>query len=372
MPTTRGRDEDKREASSWYSVYNKSSEMASPGHYSVYLTEPEVQVDLLAVSKFAGLHVYRWTSIDGTAPIGRGLVFDVCHAASEHLSNSPDSCKSASLSFNTDNTEFNASIGFKGSLSGDKEGGLDMFLVAKLSTGGRGNRQPVAKRFFCIEKRCAHRIEDSSVSTTAGILYSHIDLVTGVQSAELRVAISFISLDQAMVNFKDAFQDSDVSDLMTRTEDAWCQELSRITFNISDASEERMIYTALYRTLLTPTQYTEVGGAYMGMDHIVHRISGDVDVDAAENQWYSDLSLWDTFRSQMPWLLLTRPDVSIGVLRSMVEMTKQRSAIPKWPLASSEGNCMIGKHGLASFAEAILSGYGKSCMLTRSNQCNSH
>ena len=358
MPTTRGREDEKREMYSWYSLYNKSTERASPGHYSVYLTEPRVQADLLAVSQFAGLHQYSWDPVDGDHPVERGLVFDACHAGTEDLSSNSNSCKSATIAFSADNTRFNASIGFKGSLSGDKEGGMNMFLVAELFTPDAGNRVAVTKRFNCIQKRCVNRIEDPVVSTTGGVLYSHIDLAAGIQSVELRVAISFISFDQAIVNYMDAFEkDEAAAALAKRTDFVWCSELSRVSVDITDISYVKMFYTALYHTMLTPTQYSEVGGVYLGMDYQVHEIPGDT--GAPENQFFSDLSLWDTFRSQMPWLLLTRPDISIGVLRSMVEMTKQRDAIPKWPLASSEGGCMIGKHGLASIAEAILSGYGE-------------
>ena len=37
----------------------------------------------------------------------------------------------------------------------------------------------------------------------------------------------------------------------------------------------------------------------------------------------------------------------------MAEMT-QTSAIPEWPLASSETKCVIGKHGMADFAQSII------------------
>ena len=47
-----------------------------------------------------------------------------------------------------------------------------------------------------------------------------------------------------------------------------------------------------------------------------------------------------------------------GVMRSMVDMGSQNGMIPKWPLASIETNCMVGKHGMASMAESILAGYG--------------
>ena len=98
-------------------------------------------------------------------------------------------------------------------------------------------------------------------------------------------------------------------------------------------------YSAHYRTLLSPTQYSEANGCYLGMDRAVHNAkaerslagmsvvgsssSSSSSTASSSLEYYSDLSLWDTFRTQHPWLLLTRPDVAIGTLRSMGEMSKQ-------------------------------------------------
>jgi hypothetical protein len=45
---------------------------------------------------------------------------------------------------------------------------------------------------------------------------------------------------------------------------------------------------------------------------------------------FSDLSLWDTFRTMNPWLLLTQKPVAMGLLRSLGAMTKQQDAFPHW------------------------------------------
>jgi putative alpha-1,2-mannosidase len=116
---------------------------------------------------------------------------------------------------------------------------------------------------------------------------------------------------------------------------------------------------------MSPTLYSEVGGVYVGMDKAVHnstmeRVAKGYTVNE-ENKlslgFFSDLSLWDTFRAMLPWQLLTRQDVSIGILRSMEEITIQQDAFPRWPLASTESGCMIGMHGAATVLEGLKKGY---------------
>jgi len=44
-------------------------------------------------------------------------------------------------------------------------------------------------------------------------------------------------------------------------------------------------YTSLYRTYMSPTNYAEIDGSYLGKDDLVHTIEPG-------RQYYSDLSLW--------------------------------------------------------------------------------
>ena len=81
---------------SWYSNFDKNTETARPGHYSVTLdvegerhSENKIQVELLAVSKFSGVHTYTWLQgshlddEDNMDPALAGVVIDLCHAADE-------------------------------------------------------------------------------------------------------------------------------------------------------------------------------------------------------------------------------------------------------------------------------------------------
>ena len=106
--------------------------------------------------------------------------------------------------------------------------------------------------------------------------------------------------------------------------------------------------------MMTPTIYSEDAAAlghYLGFDGNIHNFTaefgdvpneftskvlseGDYGYGTYSTSFFSDLSLWDTFRTQHPWLLLTQPDVAVGIIRSMEQITIQQNAFPRWTLAN--------------------------------------
>ncbi len=406
MPTSRrSLREDLQEALKshlWTSHYVKSSEKASPGKYSVYMDSIDVQAEMLAFDPFAGVHRYTWNPenkygssaaasiADNTAP---GLVIDVCHAADEAMKNY-GACMQSSFTLGKDRRSFSASVLFNGGLSGrGKDGGIrayihgELVLPKELGTDG----VTALDWMICADDKNCHLDfrSEGTVQGQSGQLLAHVRFLNRPSSTpfsvELAVGISFISEAQAKDNLVGALTDAAVSRdtasslyerLVTKSEKTWCDALGNVQFedfasvsipNPANRPEEKkdflsIAYSAVYRTLLSPTQYSERNGYYLGMDNQVHNSinerSGLKSFGSNSFQYYSDLSLWDTFRTQHPWLLLTRPDVAVGTLRSMAEMSKQAGRFPKWVLGSVESGCMIGIHGMAAAVESIYAGYG--------------
>ncbi len=101
-------------------------------------------------------------------------------------------------------------------------------------------------------------------------------------------------------------------------------------------------YTALYHAYAMPTRFDEAGGAYLGMDREVHQAEGF--------RYFSDLSLWDSFRTLHPWLELTDPDLERDVLRSLLRMHADGGRMPRWPAGPSYTGSMIGSSADFLFA----------------------
>lgn len=356
----------------WWSTFAKESESGSPGIYKVHLNEPKVDVELIALSNMAGLHRYTWTTLEGQVFQQPGLIIDPCHAAK--LDTDPaELCKNASVTIDPENpSKFHAAVSFNGYFTR----GMWMYLSGELVVEHSAAELQDWK--MCSGERL-NDLDCASTNfreSTAGKLYAvqnfKVDKTTikrGSFSVQLRVGLSFISAEMADRNLADALSETDnVDKLRARTKSLWSDYLDRLQLQALDGDQEitPMLHSALYRTLLSPTDYTEADGLYRGADKQVHNAtlersaaygndlfhrSGDLPA-----RFFSDLSFWDTFRTLHPWQLLFSEPLAVGVARSVGEITVQQGAFPRWILGSQETGCMMGLSGSAFTLEAALAG----------------
>jgi predicted alpha-1,2-mannosidase len=107
-----------------------------------------------------------------------------------------------------------------------------------------------------------------------------------------------------------------------------------------------MLYTALYHAFLAPTTFSEEGGMFRGFDGEVHVADGFT--------YYSDFSLWDTYRTLHPLLNLVQRDRSGDMMRSLLRMYELGGELPKWPLAFGYTSGMVGTSADIVLADAAL------------------
>jgi len=249
----------------------------------------------------------------------------------------------------------------------------------------------------------------------------------GVNSVDIQVGLSFINASLASSNLDAALAKIDQNtkknlkkmnnnneekeenkvisltydDFLNNIDQIWCTALSLVDEDFESLTDDEemteLFHTAIYRTFLSPTMYSEPGssdgGAYYGLDNVLHSSkddaknlgdcqdqetqkdsdhkdgdsdSDDDDVESSfvdkwretsqgfASQHFSDMSLWDTFRSMNPWLLFAQKPIALGVLRSMAAMTEQQGAFPHWPIGSHDSGCMYGTHGATLALDALL------------------
>jgi predicted alpha-1,2-mannosidase len=357
----------------WWSTFDKESESASPGFYNVELTRPSISVGLTAASSFAGIHEYRWDRSLNASKIP-SVVIDMCHAAKYEVGDD-NICLEASVSIDPATNSFTGKIHKQKGLSGDIWIYISGEIEIKTPSGAAvkdwttcTSANPQTGEHTCSA--------DTSGTSTSGALFTVVRF--GVPDSiearrpqedlkvEIRTAISFISEDMATQNLRAAFVDTtDAKKIGARTKQTWCELLHEVQVtalpdmyaNSNDLNV--LLNSAHYRSMMSPTTYTETGGLYVGMDKVVHNVTAERLAKYGEaGLSYSDFSLWDTVRTQHPWQLLRNERYALDFARSMIEMTAQQNAFPRWPLASHESGCMIGESGMAVIVEAILAGLG--------------
>jgi len=110
-----------------------------------------------------------------------------------------------------------------------------------------------------------------------------------------------------------------------------------------------VFYTTLYLSFCAPSTYSDADGKYLGFDNAVHT------ADVPGGSFLSDLSLWDTHRSQAPLLALAAPRALADTAASLLGMTRQGAmGMPRWPFANIYTEDMVGRHGVELLADCVL------------------
>ncbi len=161
-----------------------------------------------------------------------------------------------------------------------------------------------------------------------------------------QVGISYTGAEGAALNRMDE-EVTSFEQARLRAQQSWMERLGRITVRGGIPEEQRIFYSALYHVYQHPTLFTDADDSYRGLDDEVHN-------DA--RPYYTDFSLWDTYRTLHPLLILLEPEESADMAQSLVTMADQWGNLPRWPLATGDTGCMIGTSADVVLAESYLKG----------------
>ncbi|MBD0779878.1 glycoside hydrolase family 92 protein [Maribacter sp. ANRC-HE7] len=163
------------------------------------------------------------------------------------------------------------------------------------------------------------------------------------EKVRMKVGTSLISIDQARANMEGEFPDFDFDKAVAKSAGVWEKELNMI--QVEGAEDDKAIfYTALTKCFVNPRNLNEDGKYFSPFDFQVH-----------EGQMYTDLSIWDTFRSLHPLWVLVKPQESTDIINGMLNAYKEGGWLPKWPNPWYR-SIMMGTHADAVIADAYVKG----------------
>ena len=169
----------------------------------------------------------------------------------------------------------------------------------------------------------------------------------GDGAVELRVGVSFTDAAGAAANF-DESQGFEATRLAT--EARWEELLGRVRFGGGSAQDAAVLYTAVYHSLLMPTLLSDADGRYRGLDQEIHATA------PGSPPYYTDFSLWDTYRTLHPLLSVLYPEYQRDFLISFQRMADDGGFVPKWPLAIGYTGTMLGTSADVVVADAAVKG----------------
>lgn len=192
-----------------------------------------------------------------------------------------------------------------------------------------------------------------NISTNCESSSKHSGAIVGFQTAKaqivnVRVASSFISLDQAILNLKE-LGDGDFDRISAEGRDIWNKVLGRIEVEDNNIDNLRTFYSCLYRSVLFPRNLSEINSD----GKIVHYSPYNGKV--LPGYMFTDTGFWDTFRSLFPLLNLVYPDVNTKIQEGLVNAYLESGLLPEW---ASPGHrpCMVGNNSASVVADAYLKG----------------
>ncbi len=301
--------------------FSHDTEWATPGWYAVDLLDHGIHVEVTATVH--GAH-WRFTFPNGADPV---LLWDLGPALDG------TSVSTADLAIDGSSVE-----GFQRVLGGysARFGGLQTWFSATvdpppIATGAWSDpAAPVAGAA-------------TATGTSPG---AWLQFAPGTATVEVRIALSYVDADGARANRSAELPDLDFEARVAEAEDDWRARLSSVRI-AGGTDEERQLFTSsLYRSALMPRRYDDVDGRHRGHDDAIH----------AGGPTYSDLSLWDTFRTTHPWLILWQPEIQRDILASLGVMTAEAGGLPRWPMAHGNTAGMVGTPATQVIAESWLKG----------------
>jgi predicted alpha-1,2-mannosidase len=162
----------------------------------------------------------------------------------------------------------------------------------------------------------------------------------------VRVGLSFCDIDGAVGNLNTEAPHNNFRKYRSANETRWEKQLSRITVTGATAADQTKFYTSLYHSCTVPNVASDVDGRYRGTDLEIHQLKDD------EGLHYTVFSLWDTFRSLHPLLAWIEPGRTRDFIRTMLRMYEDGGQLPVWELAGNYTGCMIGYHSVPVISDA--------------------
>ena len=305
-----------REWNNYHSSYNKESEAASPGYYSVYLDKAHAQVDITASERVA-LYRLRYDSNDK-----KGLLIDLQHTPSFNKERLHTHIKEAHSEWIDDYTL----VGYSKEKMWVKQ---EYYFVVKF------NRSVANKSVLPQlenEKALRHVAE--------------FDIPSG-EELKVKVALSSVSIEGAIENLGE-IPDWDFESVRKSTKKRWNELLARA--EVKGTKEQKVnFYTSLYHAFIQPNILSDLNGSY-------RNVAGEV-VKSEAKEVYSTFSLWDTYRAAHPLYTIVMPERVNDFVVSMLEQGDAQGYLPIWALWGGETHCMIGNHAIPVIAEAWRKGF---------------
>jgi predicted alpha-1,2-mannosidase len=294
----------------WQSYYDHDYEVCTPYYYSVWLEDPDINLEL-TVSEKSSFYRFSWNKKEQ---------------------------KTLSMAVTTN--------GLLRVIDNNTVEGYEVY---------HGN----IKVFFYLKTEksfVSDSISDSSNHFATGfagiegakpVITLAFNVPENVKTG-VKMGVSFIDTEQAKKNLEKDIPDWSFESLKAKGREKWNEALGKIEIQGGTHDQKTVFYTALYRTYERMVNISENGRYFSGFDDRIHNDN--------DTSFYVDDWMWDTYRAAHPLQSMINPEIEGLKIQSYVRMYEQGGWIPSFPILFGDFPCMNGHHSAAIIADAYFKG----------------
>ena len=265
------------------SPYDKQTEKASPGYYSVFFPDSGIKTEL-TTTEHTGYYQFTFPKTErGAVLIDLGAGNNRIEIVGDHT------------------------------VRGTSERGGRSF-VAEFSKPfkafGTFRQNPPQLEGARVRRDDYVRTEARTMSGSYAGAYLNFSTTAGEQVlVRIASARTFEAAQEQLDTESRSFDE-----MHQRAKKLWSAKLNLIAVKGGTEKERELFYSTLYNSLLTPRLITKKGAPLRGRNS---------DGSIAEYDRYSPIAFWDTGRNQIVLLTLLEPDVKTNILRTHLEMARE-------------------------------------------------
>lgn len=336
------------------SAYDKQSEKASPGYYSVQLTDHQIKAEATA-APHSGMLRFTFPAnaqsriqVDLARRVGGTSTLQSVELLDDHTIAGWMKCTPEGGGWGNGDGKADYTVYFYAQFSKPvKDYGI---WSADIPASWPRKRDDVSSVPY--QQRVASAEVIKGIPKKEG---KHLGFYTEFATTKdeqvmLKAGISFVSIAGAKNNLQTEIKDWDFDQVHVRAMGLWEKALGKIKVTGGTAEEKEVFYTALYHTQLDPRIFEDVDGNYPGGDGKVHQ--------SANFTKRTIFSGWDVFRSQMPLQTIINPQVVADMVNSLVTLAgeKNKDYLERWEFLNAYSGCMIGNPAVSVIADAYAKG----------------
>lgn len=307
------------------SFFSHESEVAHAGYYGVHLHTPDVKAELTATTR-CGMHRYSFPALP--AATKRGVILDLVHGLGGKVYHAELNIERASRI-----TGFRANHGW----AADRQ----IYFVIEFSRPGAAIEVQIDGK-----ERTAQPGDKFSGEQIKAIFTE----APSTEPTVIRVGISCTSVEGAAKNLVSEIPQWDFDAAVRTTSDSWRKTLGVLEADLTGEPQRQTFYTGAYHGLTAPATFNDTDGTYRGQDRQNHPDPGFTK--------YTILSIWDIYRGEFPFLMLTQPHRAQDIVRTLILDYQQldQHSLPMWTLWGNETWSMDGFHAAGMIAGAYVRG----------------